>query len=82
MLQEFLREGVPGGKLGEGMNVCFMCKDALGIYREVKARGMEAKKPMVGNGLWVTGLNDPDGYKIYFESPTDAPEESEYSESQ
>lgn len=82
MLQEFLKERIPGGKLGEGMNVCFMCKDALAIYREVKARGIDAKRPMVGNGLWVTGLTDPDGYKIYFESPTDAPEESEYSESQ
>jgi len=81
MLQEFTREGTPSGKLGEGMSVCFMCKDALAIYREVKARGIETKRPMVGNGLWVTALTDPDGYKIFFESPTDAPEESEYVES-
>ena len=81
MLQEFTRERIPSGKLGEGMSVCFMCKDALAIYREVKARGIETKRPMVGNGLWVTALTDPDGYKIFFESPTDAPEESEYVES-
>lgn len=81
MLQEFLKEHIPGGKLGEGMSVCFMCKDALAIYREVTARGIKARRPFVGNGLWVTPMIDPDGYRIYFESPTDAPEESEYTES-
>jgi hypothetical protein len=30
--------------------------------------------------MWVTILIDPDGYKLDFESPTDAPEESEFSE--
>lgn len=81
MLQEFLKDRVPSGKLGEGMSVCFQCKDALAIYREVKERGIEAKRPFVGNGLWVTGVIDPDGYRVYFESPTNAPEESEYSDS-
>lgn len=81
MLQEFVKEQVPAGKLGEGMSVCFQCKDALAIYREVKARGIEAKRPFVGNRLWVTGVIDPDGYRVYFESPTDAAEESEYSDS-
>jgi catechol 2,3-dioxygenase-like lactoylglutathione lyase family enzyme len=80
MLQEFLRENVPSGKLGEGISVCFMCKDALAIYREALARGIEAKRPLVGNALWVTELSDPDGYRIFFESPTDVPEEMEYSE--
>jgi hypothetical protein len=28
----------------------------------------------VGNGLWVVSLTDPDGYRLDFESPTDAPE--------
>jgi catechol 2,3-dioxygenase-like lactoylglutathione lyase family enzyme len=80
MLQEFLRENVPSGKLGEGISVCFMCKDALAIYREALARGIEAKRPFVGNALWVTELSDPDGYRSFFESPTDVPEEMEYSE--
>jgi catechol 2,3-dioxygenase-like lactoylglutathione lyase family enzyme len=80
MLQEFLRERIPTGKLGEGMSVCFQCKDALAIYREARGRGLEAKRPFVGNAMWVTGLSDPDGYLIYFESPTDVPEETEYSE--
>src|SRR5580692_5647190 len=34
----------------------------------------------VGNAMWVTSMSDPDGYKLDFESPTDAPEESEFSE--
>ena len=41
---------------------------------------MEASEPFVGNNMWVTGLTDPDGYKLYFESPTDVPEETKYSE--
>ena len=30
--------------------------------------------------MWVVGLTDPDGYRIYFESPTDVPEETFLSE--
>ncbi|MGD0003720.1 MAG: VOC family protein [Anaerolineaceae bacterium] len=84
MLQEFAKEGhaawTPQGKVGEGVTICFQCKDALAIYREVTGRGIRASRPFVGNGLWVTSLLDPDGYKIEFESPTDLPEETEFSE--
>ena len=84
MLQEFWREGShqgrPEGKLGQGVSVCFICEDALAIYRDVTSRGIHASKPFVGNAMWVTSLSDPDGYRIDFESPTDAPEETEYSE--
>jgi catechol 2,3-dioxygenase-like lactoylglutathione lyase family enzyme len=84
MLQEFWKEGehhnVPDAKLGAGMSLNFLCDDALAVYREMKAKGIAAKKPFVGNGMWVTELADPDGYKLFFESPTDAPEESEYDE--
>jgi lactoylglutathione lyase len=83
MLQEFRKEGhdswVPEVKVGEGVSVCFMCKDAIAIYHEAVFRGMKAQTPFVGNGLWVVGLTDPDGYKICFESPTDVPEETIYS---
>ncbi|HVP00513.1 MAG TPA: VOC family protein [Bryobacteraceae bacterium] len=79
MLQEFRKDRVPEGKLGAGVSVCFMCKDAIAIYHSLKARGLDARRPFVGNGLWVTGLNDPDGYRIDFESPTEVPEETEYS---
>ena len=82
MLQEFRKEGhdswVPESKVGVGVSIYFMCEDAIAIYREVSARGIEVQRPFVGNHLWVTGVVDPDGYKLFFESPTDAPEESEW----
>jgi catechol 2,3-dioxygenase-like lactoylglutathione lyase family enzyme len=83
MLQEFRTEGhdswVPDGKVGLGVSVCFICEDALAISHELAARGIEASKPLVGNGMWVTSLTDPDGYKIHFESITDVPEATQYS---
>ena len=75
MLQEFRLEG----KAGIGVSICFTCEDAIKIYREITARGIAAKRPFVGNGMWVTEVSDPDGYKLLFESKTDAPEETEYS---
>ena len=84
MLQEFWKEGhhanVPTGKLGVGVSICFVCEDALAIYREVISRGIQASRPFVGNGMWVTSLSDPDGYRLDFESDTDVPEETEYAE--
>jgi len=81
MLQEFMPERQPKESLGTGTSVSFMCEDALALYREFKSRGIQARKrPFVGNRLWVVPLTDPDGYRIEFESPTDAPEESELEE--
>ena len=81
MLQEFLPERRPKEALGTGTSVCFMCEDALALYREFKSRGIQTRKrPFVGNRLWVVPLADPDGYRIEFESPTDVPEESELEE--
>jgi lactoylglutathione lyase len=85
MLQEFWKEGNQAngrGELGEGVSICFICQDALAIHREVTAKGIEASKPFVGNGMWVTSLTDPDGYRIDFESYTDVPEDTEFSEHQ
>ena len=83
MLQEFPTEGhnawVPQSKVGEGVSICFICEDALAIYHEVTARGIEAATPFVGNAMWVTGLSDPDGYHLFFESYTDMPEETVYT---
>ncbi len=81
MLQEFLPEHLPKHPLGTGVSACFMCEDALALYREFKSRGIKtSKQPFVGNHLWVVPLTDPDGYRLEFESPTDAPEESELEE--
>jgi uncharacterized glyoxalase superfamily protein PhnB len=80
MLQEFWKEGPhegrPEGTLGQGVSICFQCADALAIYRSVTSRGIEAKRPFVGNSMWVTSLVDPDGYRLDFESPTNVPEET------
>src|SRR2546423_15194856 len=84
MLQEARTEGhdswKPEGKVGEGVSIYFLCRDALAIYREARSRDIQAKRPFVGNAMWVTGILDPDGYQIFFESPTDVPEETECSE--
>jgi lactoylglutathione lyase len=80
MLQEFWKEGhhagQPKGKLGEGVSICFVCDDALALYRDFKSRGIKATRPFVGNGMWVTSVSDPDGYRLEFESYTDVPEET------
>jgi len=80
MLQEYRPDKIPSNKRGEGISVCFQCKDALSIYHETLARGANPKTPFVGNGLWVTILTDPDGYRLEFASPTDVPEETVYSD--
>jgi lactoylglutathione lyase len=81
MLQEFMPQRRPKEPLGTGVSVSFMCEDALVLYREFKSRGVPTRnRPSVGNGLWVVSLTDPDGYRIEFSSPTDAPEESELEE--
>jgi catechol 2,3-dioxygenase-like lactoylglutathione lyase family enzyme len=83
MVQELPVEGpdawAPKGTVGEGVSICFMCNDAIAIYRQMLERGFKVSKPFVGNGLWVTSLSDPDGYRIDFESPTDVPEDTEFS---
>lgn len=81
MLQEFMPERQPKETLGSGVNICFQCEDALALFREFKSRGIQARnRPSVGNGLWVVPIIDPDGYRVEFSSPTDAPEESELEE--
>ena len=80
MLQEYSREAHDAakreGKLGHGVSICFICEDAIAIYRELKSRGIDAARPFVGNNMWVTSVSDPDGYRLDFESKTDVPEET------
>lgn len=80
MLQDYLAGQTPPDKPGVGVSLYFNCEDALAIYREVTSRGLDASEPEVGNGMWVTSLRDPDGYRIEFASVTDAPEETRLSE--
>jgi catechol 2,3-dioxygenase-like lactoylglutathione lyase family enzyme len=77
MLQQFLNAPppVPGG-----INLTFMCDDAIALYHQYRGRGLDPSEPEVGNGLWVTQVKDPDGYKLFFESPTDVAEDTKLSE--
>ena len=84
MLQQFRTSGHDarrfGPDKGEGVVLCFFCADAVAFYRAVRERGLEATEPQVGNAMWVTELQDPDGYRLLFESDTDVPEETRLSE--
>ncbi|GJQ20280.1 MAG: glyoxalase [Bacteroidia bacterium] len=71
---------VPEGKVGIGVAIYFLCDDALAVYRDISSRGVQARRPFVGNRMWVTQVRDPDGYDLFFESPTDEAEETVYSE--
>ena len=78
MLQQFPTSGhdswTPAGKVGEGVTTVFLCEDALQLYRQFKASGLDASQPFVSNGMWLTSLTDPDGYRLDFESDNDVPE--------
>jgi uncharacterized glyoxalase superfamily protein PhnB len=80
MLQEHHPGRSPEGKPGIGVSLNFHCPDALAFYDDARRQGLDASEPFVGNGMWVTSITDPDGYRIYVSSVTDAPEETELSE--
>lgn len=80
MLQEYREEFRHATKLGEGVSVCITCNDALILYHEFIQKGLRIAEPFVGNNYWVVALQDPDGYKILFERPTDVPEETIFSD--
>ena len=74
MLQEYRPEFLPKQKVGEGVAICFICEDAIALYKEFISRGVNASLPFVGNAMWVTRCSDPDGYWLEFESATDVSE--------
>lgn len=65
---------------GKGISICFQCKDALALYHEFSKHNIQITEPFVGNNMWVVCFNDPDGYHLDFESPTNIPEETQYSD--
>ena len=85
MLQPFWREGnhrnVPTSPVGVGVSIYFLCDDAVALCHELTARGLAMSKPTVGNNMWVTDVSDPDGYRLFFESPIDVPEDTEFDSS-
>ncbi|MEO8358913.1 MAG: VOC family protein [Vicinamibacteria bacterium] len=84
MLQQVAAEGHGSGPLdgraGQGVTISFVCEDAIDFYREMKDQGLAPTRPFVGNHMWVTSIQDPDGYRLNFESPTDMPEDTEFDE--
>jgi lactoylglutathione lyase len=62
------------------VSINFMCDDALEIYKQATSRGLKTSEPFVGNKMWVVQLKDPDGFNIFFESATDVPEETMYTD--
>ena len=79
MLQEYDEKfNMQREKPGEGVEIFFICEDALAIYTQITSNGVSASEPFVGNKMWVVQVKDPDGYKISFESFTDVPEETKY----
>jgi lactoylglutathione lyase len=79
MLQEYRAE-MPAETRGKGVSICFMCDDALSIYTGLVSRGLTVPEPFVGNNLWVVQSKDPDGYDLFFESSTEVPEGTTYSQ--
>jgi len=82
MLQEYAPGRAPAGTPGVGMSLNFACDDALGLYATFAGRGLSPTEPFVGNAQWVTSLHDPDGFALFFSSPTDVTEETTLSEFQ
>ena len=79
MLQEYNEKSkVPEENRGEGVEIFFICEDALAIYKQIILKGIVAAEPFVGNKMWVVQVKDPDGYSLSFESFTDVPEETKY----
>ena len=74
MLQELNEKKV----FSDGVSVCFQCQDAIALYKEFTSRGIKATKPVVGNFQWEVFLEDQDGHRLAFGSPTDLPEETEW----
>ena len=64
---------------GQGVGIFHMCENAVDLYRQLTSREIRTSEPSVGNRMWVVEMSDPDGYRLSFESPTDAPEESTLS---
>jgi lactoylglutathione lyase len=76
-----LQESPPAASpTGLGVSLCFICDDALALYREYTSRGVVCSEPEVGNAMWYTETSDPDGYVLQFESATDVPEDTKLSE--
>src|SRR4030095_1671079 len=52
MLQEYdEKNNLTKEKAGEGVEVFFICEDALAIYTKITSNGVPASEPLVGNKM-------------------------------
>jgi lactoylglutathione lyase len=79
MLQEYRPGFAPTERQGVGVSIFIVCRDALKLYTEFQQQGLSPEEPFVGNSMWVVSLNDPDGYRLNFESGTHLEEGTMYS---
>lgn len=81
MLQQRRAADPPPAQAGAGLIPHFICRDALAIYRDITGRGLQvANEPFVANAMWFFTLEDPDGYRLAFESHTTEHEGMTFSE--
>lgn len=72
MLQQADEEDPRSEERGKGVTFYFLCNDADVVYHEITERGVKATKPSVAHyGMKQTLVNDPDGYELCFENPTE-----------
>jgi len=57
---------------GRGMGLYFVCDDADALHAELVRRGLRLPPPSTaGYGMRQFPVPDPDGYSVWFESPTE-----------
>lgn len=71
MLQQDCPEDAPAGERGRGVVFYFICDDADALHAELSARGLSPDAPTTAYyGMRQFRMPDPDGYDVWFESPT------------
>ena len=82
MLQEHWKDGRPAVRrrpLGQGSRFASCSADAIASITR-RSRCGSRRRGRSSAKLWVTPLTDPDGYHLDFESPTDVPEDTVYTD--
>jgi len=73
MLQQAEDEDGPATGRGRGITFYFICDDADIVYAELSSRGLQLTPPSVANyGMKQLFVEEPDGYSVCFESPTES----------
>ena len=72
MLQQASEEDGPAEGRGRGVGFFFNCDDAGAVHTEFCSRGLQLNAPEVAfYGMKQVFVKDPDGYELFFQSPTE-----------